>query len=78
MSVREIDISSEEYRVYTYPSGARYRINAPVKLVVIYDDSGAINPSHRVVDADGVTHRPERGWLCVSWSSREGEPGYVA
>lgn len=78
MSTREIDISNEEYRVYTYPDGVRLRINRPVKLYVVYDDVGPVNPSHRVVDAEGMTHRPERGWISVSWKSAEGQPDYVA
>lgn len=66
-----IDISSEEYRVYTYADGATYRIEAPVSLYVIGD-------SHRVVDANGVTHRPTKGWVGLSWKPKEGAPAFVA
>lgn len=50
-----IDISSEEYRVYTYANGDTYRIDVPTELHVLSDDKGT---SHRVIDAAGVTHRP--------------------
>jgi hypothetical protein len=67
-----LDISSELFRVYAYPDGQRFRINAPVSLYVL--DSG----SHRVVDEEGITHRPTPGWLAISWKPRPGQPAFVA
>jgi hypothetical protein len=64
-----IDISSEQYRIYTF------RIEEPAELHVLTDDKGV---SHRVIDKAGVTHRPERGWLGISWQPRPGEPAFVA
>jgi len=71
---KELDISSEEYRIYTYAGGETYRIDFPVVLFII-EDGG---PSHRVVDKNGVTHRPERGWVAISWKPNDGEPAFVA
>lgn len=70
-----IDISSEEYRVYTYASGVTFRIDDPAELHVIEDDKGT---THRVVDKAGMTHRPERGWIGISWKPRDGQPAFVA
>lgn len=67
----EIDISTEQWRLYTYADGT-YRIDAPVALHIT--DSG----SHRVIDADGVTHRPTPGWLGLSWKPRDGQQAFVA
>lgn len=72
-----IDISSEEWRAYTYPNGTEARIDSPVTLYVIRDDlRGGV--THRVIDADGVTHRPERGWVKISWKPKAGAPAFVA
>lgn len=72
---KELDITSEEYRVYTYGNGITFRIDAPAQLHVLSDDKGV---SHRVIDCDGVTHRPERGWVAISWKPKPGEPSFVA
>jgi hypothetical protein len=73
---KEIDITSEEFRVYTYGDGSTFRIDNPVTVHVLIDDKGGV--SHRVVDTDGVTHRPERGWVGISWAAKEGAPKFVA
>ncbi len=70
-----LDISSEQSRTYTYASGATFTIKAPTGLHVINDDRGT---SHRVVDAYGATHRPERGWVGISWVAKDGAPKFVA
>ncbi|WP_103727262.1 hypothetical protein [Novosphingobium sp. HII-3] len=67
-----IDITSEMYRIYCYANGARFRINHPEQLYVL--DGG----SHRVVDSEGVTHRPTPGWLAISWKPKPGQPAFVA
>lgn len=76
MNDKQIDITSEEFRVYTYPDGSTFRIDNPATLYLLFDDKGGV--SHRVVDADGVTHRPERGYVGISWAAKEGQPAYVA
>lgn len=70
-----IDISTEEFRTYTYKSGLTFSINQPSELHVITDDRGT---THRVIDKDGVTHRPERGWTGISWKPAPGAPPFVA
>lgn len=67
-----IDISSEEYRVYTYGDGQKYKISAPKTLFIT--ESG----SHRVVDSIGMTHRPSPNFVGLSWKPREGAPAFVA
>jgi hypothetical protein len=73
---RELDITSEEFRVYTYGDGSTFRIDNPETLYVLVDDKG--QTTHRVVDVDGVTHRPERGFVGISWSAKDGAPKFVA
>jgi hypothetical protein len=72
---KELDISSEASRTYTYGNGAKYTILSPVSLHIIEDDRGV---SHRVIDEAGVTHRPERGWVGISWLPKPGQPAFVA
>lgn len=69
---KPVDITSEEYRVYTYADGRRFTIVDPVSLFVLASDN------HRVVDKAGVTHRPTRNWVGLSWKPRDGEPAFVA
>lgn len=70
--IEPIDISSETYRIYTYPNGSKLRIDAPENLYILANDS------HRVIDMDGVTHRPTPGFLSISWKPRPGAPAFVA
>lgn len=73
---KEIDITSEEFRVYTYADGSTFRIDNPATLYVLIDEKGGT--THRVVDVEGVTHRPERGYVGISWAAKEGAPKFVA
>lgn len=70
-----IDISTETSRIYTYPNGSTFTIAEPAALHVLTDERGT---THRVIDKAGVTHRPERGWVGISWKPRDGEPAFVA
>lgn len=72
---KELDITSEEFRVYTYADGSTFRVENPATLFVIDDERGT---THRVVDTDGVTHRPERGFVGISWAAKAGQPKFVA
>lgn len=67
-----LDISSEQYREYTYADGTKFKIDGPTELFVT--NTG----SHRVVDRFGITHRPEKGYVGISWKAREGQPKFVA
>ena len=73
--IKELDLTSEEYRTYTYADGSAFRIDRPVKLFVI---EGEKADSHRVVDEAGVTHRPTLGYIGISWKPREGQLAFVA
>lgn len=70
-----IDISSEASRTYTFANGDTFTIAEPAELHVITDDRGT---THRVIDKAGVTHRPERGWVGISWKPRDGQPAFIA
>lgn len=72
---KPVDISSEEFRIYTYADGSTFRIEQPATLYVIEDEKG---DTHRVVDKSGVTHRPERNFVGISWKPAEGQPAFVA
>lgn len=72
---KELDISTEASRTYTYGDGATFTIEAPETLHIIEDERGT---THRVIDANGTTHRPERGWVGISWTAKEGAPKFVA
>lgn len=75
---REIDISSEAYRIYHYSFGITegiFRISRPLRLFVKSDERG---DTHRVTAQDGLTYRPERGWVGISWSPNEGAEAFVA
>lgn len=71
----ELDISSEEYRVYTYGDNSTFRIENPRTIFVLQDEKGT---THRIIDQKGVTHRPERNWVGISWKPLSGEPAFVA
>jgi hypothetical protein len=72
---KELDITTEASRTYTYAGGETFTIEAPATLHIIEDEKGT---THRVVDANGTTHRPERGWVGISWTAKEGAPKFVA
>lgn len=65
-----IDVQDEQYREYTYPGGEKFRITAPAYVYVL------ANGSHRVVDFNGVTHRPQRGFVGISWKPKNGAPPF--
>jgi hypothetical protein len=75
MSKPDVVITSEAYRVYHYPNGAEFKIEAPRDLYILKDDKGV---SHRILAEDGRTYRPERGWIGISWQPKPGQPAFVA
>lgn len=69
-SYKFVDISSEKYRKYTFPSGNIIIITKPTHLAV--SDNG-----HRVLDANNVSHYIPLGWEHLEWEVEEGEPNFV-
>jgi hypothetical protein len=68
----EYDISEEAYREVILPSGFVYQIEDPKTL---YMRRGGT--THRVVDANGVTHcypSPSEGTSIIRWKRRDGKP----
>lgn len=65
-----VDISSEEYRTYTFPGGEQVTITAPQHLAVTAG-------GHRLLDADQVSHYIPKGWVHLQWKARKGSPHFV-
>lgn len=66
---KEIDISSEIYRLYRFPRGENVTIKNPKTLVVT--DNG-----HRIVDGRGQSHYIPYGWLHLKFKVKDGEPHF--
>jgi hypothetical protein len=68
-----VDISSEEYRVYTFAyegNLSEVKISEPLYLAVS-------NSGHRILDNSGISHYIPKGWFHLSWKAKEGEPHFV-
>ena len=66
------DISNEAFRTYTFPNG-EVTITNPIKLNVKRKPEG---DSHRIIDAESVSHYIPAGWIHLSWKGKTGEPEY--
>ena len=66
-----IDISSEMYRTYIYSDNTFFIINNPIALSV--SESG----SHRILDADGISHYIPKGYIHLCWKAKDGQPHFV-
>lgn len=64
-------LTDEQWREYTFPSGAKVKIEAPQKLNV--SKSGG----HRVLDGAGVSHYVPAGWIHLCWQVKEGHPPFL-
>lgn len=64
------DISSEEYREYSY-GDKQIRIDKPLKLHV--SKSGG----HRIFSEDGLSRYIAPGWVQIIWKAKEGSPHFV-
>lgn len=66
-----LNISSENWREYTYPDGSKVRVEYPVALSL----KSSSNPpqwgggAHRIVDCHGDSYYIPRGWIKLSWRS---------
>ncbi len=65
-----VDISSEEWREYSFPGGETVRILDPLQLYV--SDNG-----HRIFDSAGVSHYVPFGWVHLCWRSKDGSAHFV-
>lgn len=65
-----VDISSEEWREYTFEGGTTLRVDQPLRLHV--SENG-----HRIFDAQGVSHYVPLGWIHLKWKAKEGSPNFV-
>ena len=68
---RFIDITSELFREYIYPNGAKIRIENPIKLSV------AQNNAHRLFDMNGLSYYIPPGWISIVWKARPGAPNFI-
>jgi len=64
---KEMDISSEIFRLYRFPQGDTVLIKHPKTLFV--DDEGV----HRVVDMKGNIHVVPLGWIHIKYKHKEDE-----
>jgi len=68
---RFINISSELFREYLYPNGAKIRINDPLRLSV------SENNAHRAFDSNGLSYYIPPGWIGIIWKARPGAPNFI-
>ena len=66
---KEIDISSEVYRLYRFPKGESVMIKKPMTLIV--SDNG-----HRVVDQGGYSHYIPYGWIHLKFKVEKDKPHF--
>lgn len=64
------DISSEQWRKYTFSDGAIVHIKSPMMLHV--SENG-----HRIFDAEGRSHYVPMGWIHLQWLVKDGQPHFV-
>ncbi|MCK0097495.1 hypothetical protein MWU60_18100 [Yoonia sp. F2084L] len=64
------DISSEQWREYTFSDGQSVRIELPLKLYV--SENG-----HRLLDTAGVSHYIPLSWIHLKWQVKDGLPQFV-
>lgn len=74
---RSYDISSEAYRVYTYPNGDKLEVADAVTLLLKKHPDG---DRHRLILRDKQTGKEEGiyvkpGWLAIRWQGRNGDHG---
>lgn len=63
---KEMDISSEVYRLYRFPKGETVMIKKPKTLII--DEQGV----HNVVDKEGYSHTISLGWLHLKFKVEKG------
>ena len=66
------DVSSEEYREYTFSNGLGLTIPNPAWLNV------SASGGHRLLDSDGICYyiQPKEGWV-IEWKVKEDAPHFV-
>ncbi len=64
------DISKETSRTYHYP-GVKQTIESPSFLNV------GKNGGHRILDESGEAHYIPKGWIRLSWKTKEGKPHFI-
>lgn len=64
------DITSEEYRIYSF-SDMKIKIDQPIKVLVSHSGS------HRVLDASGKSHWISAGFKHIEWKAKDGEANFV-
>lgn len=65
------DISTEQFRTYTFPAGETVRIDRPQELNV------SASGGHRIKDILGRGHYVPPGWIHLEWTPVEGKPTFV-
>lgn len=65
-----IDISSEEWREYTFPGGQIILVTKPLRLHV--SEHG-----HRLFDEEGICHYVPLSWIHLRWKVKDDAPHFV-
>jgi hypothetical protein len=65
------DISSEEWRLYEFESGAKILIKSPTHLSV------SKIGGHRLLDEDGISHYVPATWIHIAWKAKDDKPHFV-
>lgn len=65
------DISSEQWREYSFLGGDTVRIDAPLRLNV------SASGGHRIFDSEGISHYVPAGWIHLKWAVKDGAPNFV-
>lgn len=69
-----LDVSTEEYRVYTFPEGHQIRVDLPSRLWVKVSSTPGVGHSHRIALENGNGVYIPAGWLKIEWKNKPGQP----
>lgn len=72
------DLTTEVFREYNFPNGAKVRIDKPKTLWVKGPPPGSIGGgSHRIVTTDGFSHYVAPGWVHIRFKVHEGQAAFT-
>lgn len=69
-----LDISGEEYRLYTFPNGVVVQVDNPKTLWVKSSSYGPGIHSHRIALENGDGVYIPAGWVKIQWRNKPGQP----
>jgi hypothetical protein len=69
-----VDISTEEYREYTFVKYFIFKVKVRLKNPL---DLAVSSSGHRVLTGDGISHYIPNGWIHLEWKSKPHAPHFV-